>query len=367
MKLAHVFWSLTFGGIETMLVNIANEQARMGNEVTILLINDFYEQALIDRLSKGVQLLCMGRRRKSRSPLFLYRLNRALTALKPDVVHLHGSGLYGFLMSKKLRRVACCTLHALPHGALRRRGVMGKLLLWDALKPSGNVCLIDQVPQVFAISQAVHDELLANYGVESIVVSNGIAVSNFRRRPTQALRETFSIVQVSRLDHEKKGQDLLLEAVALLGDASVRVDFIGDGESMEYLKKLAQSLGIAERVRFLSKQTQEYISQHLCDYDLFIQPSRYEGFGLTVAEAMAACLPVAVSAGQGPAEVCCGNTYGWLFSNGSSEELSEKIKYVREHYPTALEKAEKGREYVLENYDVALTARRYLALYSPHN
>ena len=53
--------------------------------------------------------------------------------------------------------------------------------------------------------------------------------------------------------------------------------------AMEYLKQLTAELHAETYVRFLGKQTQDYVAAHLTDYDLFVQPSRWEGFGLTVA------------------------------------------------------------------------------------
>lgn len=43
IKIVHVFWALGFGGIETMLVNIANAQVKLGADVHIILINELYE------------------------------------------------------------------------------------------------------------------------------------------------------------------------------------------------------------------------------------------------------------------------------------------------------------------------------------
>ena len=40
MRIVHIFWSLSYGGIETMLVNIANAQAADGAEVHVVVIND---------------------------------------------------------------------------------------------------------------------------------------------------------------------------------------------------------------------------------------------------------------------------------------------------------------------------------------
>lgn len=169
-------------------------------------------------------------------------------------------------------------------------------------------------------------------------------------------------MQISRLDHEKKGQDLLIKAAAIL-KTEVDVTFIGDGESMEYLKKLTSDLDLDKNVHFLGKQSQEDIAKHLRDYDLFVQPSRREGFGLTVAEAMAAKVPVLVSSGQGPAEVTENDKYGWLFENGNADDLAKQISFVFSHYDEALTKASLAKEHVCRHYDVSVTAKRYLELY----
>ena len=80
------------------------------------------------------------------------------------------------------------------------------------------------------------------------------------------------VVMVSRLEHDKKGQDLLIRAAAAL-QGTVTVDFIGIGSSMEYLKQFTAELHAETYVRFLGKQTQDYVAAHLTDYDLFVQPS----------------------------------------------------------------------------------------------
>ena len=70
---------------------------------------------------------------------------------------------------------------------------------------------------------------------------------------------------------------------------------------------------------------------------------------------MAARLPVLVSEGQGPAEVTCGDKYGWLFINGNINDLKEKIEYIISHY---------ALKYVCNTYDVSITANKYLKEYS---
>ena len=64
MKVTHIFWSLGFGGIETMLVNIANAQAEAGSEVSVLIINKLYEQSLVNSLDKRVNLVFLNRKKE---------------------------------------------------------------------------------------------------------------------------------------------------------------------------------------------------------------------------------------------------------------------------------------------------------------
>ena len=361
MKVVHINWGLTYGGIETMLVNIANSQVENGAEVHVCIINELYKDELINSFSGNVKLHFLHRKFKSKGIGFIFKLNKLLMQLQPDAIHLHGSRLYTFLWRKNLCRLASVTLHDLPHGSLRRGGLSGRI--FPFLFDSGNLYHIDNVPRVFAISEAVKDELWKNYGIKSTVVCNGILTRNFALRRERKPGNPFRIVMVSRLEHEKKGQDLLIEAAAKL-KGIVHVDLIGEGSSREYLEYLVKKLHAESIVSFLGVKPQPYIAEHLADYDLFVQPSRWEGFGLTVAEAMAAKVPVLVTAGQGPAEVTCGDKFGWTFENGNVDDLTTKIRYILEHYNEAMNKAESALCHVRNTYDVSVTARKYLDLYN---
>ncbi len=155
---------------------------------------------------------------------------------------------------------------------------------------------------------------------------------------------------------------MLIKAASIL-KGKLDVTFVGDGESMEFLKDLAHSLNADAYIHFLGKQSQEYIAEHLSDYDLFVQPSRYEGFGLTVAEAMAAKVPVFVSSGQGPAEVTEGDKYGLVFENGDVQDLVKQLEYIFGHSQEVIEKTKLAYDHVRSHYDVEVTARKYLELY----
>lgn len=361
MKVVHINWTIGYGGIETMLINIANLQYRAGVDVTIIIVNEVDEESLLSAFLPGVKIILLHRSHHSKNPMSILKMNRILKRIKPDIIHLHSSRFYKLIFSRRLSRVACVTLHALPTGSVRRKGWL--FHTFPFFFYSGNVNCIDEVPRVFAITQAVKDALWRDYGVNSIVVSNGIMTSRFQQRPPQTVSRPMRIVEVSRLAHDKKGQDLLIEAVSRL-KGLVTVDFIGSGDSLDYLNNLTHQLGVESCIRFLGKKSQEYIAEHLKDYDLFVQPSRYDGFGLTVAEAMAAQVPLLVSEGQGPAEVTCGNRYGWTFKNGDTDDLKDTITYILTHYDEAQKKAIEALKHVEDTYDVSITAKRYLDEYT---
>lgn len=361
-KVAHVYWQLTFGGIETMLVNIANAQARMDADVTVIIINNLNDKSLADAFHEEVNVIFLHRKPYSKSPAFIIELNRELLRLQPDTIHLHSSKLYKLILIRRLRRKVCVTLHDVPNGPLRRNKLYC-LFPFLEYRQVGNIAFMNRISTIFTISNAVRTSLLDIYGIDSIVVTNGIRISDFISRPSRMPdRNRLRIVQVSRLEHVKKGQDLLIEAVSRSGEM-IEVDFVGDGSSMGYLKRFAAERGVEKLVRFLGPRSQQWITEHLSRYDLFVQPSRYEGFGLTVAEAMAAHVPVLVSAGQGPAEVTRGDKYGWLFESGDTDDLVRAIRYVFEHYDEVLLKAELAYRYAKNTYDVSITARRYLEEY----
>lgn len=344
MRIAHITYGFGIGGIETMLANIAKEQSS-AHEVHVIVINDIVDKSLVNRLPDSVSLHLIGRKRGSKSPVPYLRMNRLLLRIAPDVIHLHYASISRFIWWPRLKRRLCVTLHALCSEVNSR---------W-----------LHKCGPVFAISDVVKDDIMRVKGLDSVTVYNGIDMDKICVRESRPDNKRLEVVQVSRLMHEIKGQDILIRAVKALKDRGyqdIKVTFIGTGESREYLENLVAELGVGDNITFLGNRSQEYVFGHLKDFDLFVLPSRWEGFGLTVAEAMAARVPVLVSDVEGPLEVVDYGKCGMVFQKDKVQDCVRALESIIVNgYDSSMVDAAYKRVHGL--FNVRETARRYVELY----
>ncbi len=113
---------------------------------------------------------------------------------------------------------------------------------------------------------------------------------------------------------------------------------------------------------FEGLKDRNWVFEHLCDYDLLLQPSDNEGFGLTVAEACAAKLPVLVSDVDGPLEIINGGELGMVFHHGDADDMADKLfQFIRDGYDTSI--VEKAYQNTLEHYSITKMTQRYIEEY----
>lgn len=343
MKITHCIYSFNTGGAETMLVDIMNEQVKE-HIVQLVVLNNSYSSALLSTIDKRVEVICLDRSPGSRNPWPLVRLNYLLRREKPDAIHLHSSTLSSFIFGQKNKLFYTCHAMGIQFSPAHFR-------------------------KIFAISEAVAEDLKRRLAIKNVVVvPNGICCDKVKRRnaASKTPSSPFRLVNVARLDHEKKGQDILIKAVAQLkeeGVNNITVDFIGEGASLSFLQELATSLGVHHQIRFLGLKDRQYIYEHLADYDLMCHPSRYEGFGLTVAEGMAAGLPVLVSNNDGPYEIIAQGRYGYAFEQGSVEDCAKSLRNLLKDHKEALIKAQDGALHVNKLYSLQLMTSQYTKVY----
>ncbi len=342
MKVVHLICSFTTGGSELMLIDIVNEQVNHGLKVFLFVINNCVDQNLLCQLDPKVSIIRINRKPKSRNIFPILKLNLLLLALKADILHSHDEIIAGMLFPI-FRNKLCLTVHTL--------GVSTKYLY----------CY----KKLIAISDSVKEDLLDRAQIDSVLIHNGVNCSIIKKREWHNLsNNTMRIVVVGRLEHEVKGQDILIKALSYFEPLAqhVFVDFIGDGHSKKYLESLAGSYELEKNIRFLGLKNRKSIYELLCNYDLLVQPSICEGFGLTIAEAMLAKVPVLVS-GKGPAEIIGNGVYGSLFESGNIEQCGEQLLSILDHYDELEDKVDQAYDYAQAHFSLSEMVLKYEQVY----
>lgn len=138
-------------------------------------------------------------------------------------------------------------------------------------------------------------EALERYGtsVPIHVVPNGLDIETYQQKPETVEAASFDFVVVSRLVH-RKGIDRLLEAMSVVTEAypKAQLGIAGSGPERDRLERQAVELGISENVTFLGFVSEKRKRALLHQSNVFVLPSRQEGFGIAVLEAMATGTPV---------------------------------------------------------------------------
>jgi glycosyltransferase involved in cell wall biosynthesis len=154
------------------------------------------------------------------------------------------------------------------------------------------------------------------------IIPNAIDSQEFARANvfrTAPLRIGF----LGRLDPVKR-VDALIRAVARLNDEPIECHIFGDGPQRAALERLARSVGMSKRIFFHGQV--EIPQDALGRMDVLVLPSRHEGFGLVLIEAMAAGIPVIAAAGGGALDVVRHRVNGLLVDPDDPEpEIAARI------------------------------------------
>lgn len=351
MNILYLLFSFTTGGTERLVADICNEMVIRGHNVHLYIVNDLTDQNMLDALDPNIcvflqkrpvgggdklgTLLKIARYIRSNNIAYVHCNSFAapdLLLLKPlyfpktKIIHtIHGMGQY-----KTLGKAKCCLRNLLCH--------------W-----------------LIAISDSVKQDMLSFGATPQKVrtVYNAIDLTKFVPRP-KAPSDPIVIGNVARIMPEVKGQDILLDALSQL-DIDFHCYFAGGADAahqkdLEALKQQASRLGIDSKVTFVGNV--EDIPAFLTKLDIFVLPSRSEGFGISLIEAMAIGLPCIASQLEGPAEVLQNGKYGTLFTPGSSADLAKKLEEVLTNLPEKQKIAEKARTYVHKTYSIVTMCDR---------
>jgi len=301
------------------------------------------------------------------------RLKKHFRKHKPDydIVHDNQSLSYGTLSLQNQNIPLITTIHHPITSdlkiALANTEDWGMRLLirrWHSfLRMQKKV--VSQLQHIVTVSEVSRGDIAAAFGISAEkmnVVHNGIATDIFRPLP-DVKRLAFRVMATASADQPLKGLKYLLKAISLLSDdyPELRLMILGKLKPGGETELLIQSLGIEDRLIFVSNISTELLVQYYAQAEIVVVPSIYEGFGLPAGEAMSCGVPVISTNGGALPEVV--GDAGITIGIRDAEAIAEQIAYLFENPKVREKLSAAGRKRILEAFSWQVAAREMVKLY----
>lgn len=316
--------SLSAGGAERMIAELANAFAESGSSVAVLtwgaattdhhILRTEIERLALDLIWDSVTSLqsIASNFRRSRA------IRRAVRQFRPDVV-------VSFVEMTNVRMLAALAGTGLPVIVSERTNPRHYQL-------SGAWNWVRRLLYPWASAVVVQSESVAQWAREFVAARRVHVLPNFVRDlpPASSIAERSSneILAVGRLSREK-GFDLLLRAFAASGlsERGVRLTILGEGPERQALMSLARVLGVENVVSMpgVVRDPEKWMAGSAA----FVLPSRYEGFPNALLEAMAmGCAVIATDCDSGPRQIIRNGVDGVLVPLEDVAALAEALRTV---------------------------------------
>jgi len=173
--------------------------------------------------------------------------------------------------------------------------------------------------------------------------------------------EVFQILQIGSL-HWKKGQQFLIQAIALLHarDIPVHCRIIGGGPEEKRLQKAIQKYELSGTMELLGELSQDDVASLLPTVDCYVQSSVSEGIPVALMEALACELPVVATNITGVPELVIDQKTGVLVPAKDPQALANAIERVRNDPQKSSIMAAAGRRHVLRKFDLAVNVNQLI-------
>jgi glycosyltransferase involved in cell wall biosynthesis len=375
MRILHIYkdYYPVLGGIENYVRHLAEDQARHGHAVEVLVTNTG-RRTEVSTMS-GVKIIKTSRwLNVSSAPvsprLVLELLRRLYAKNPPDIIHLHAPypvGELAWLIGKCLPRFGkkqFKTVMSYQSDIIKQK----KLLLFYA--PFLRIVL-KRLDKIIA-SNAPYIQsspFLAPVKDKCVVIPLGVDVDRFTAPDQTKIAEIKAqspekiILFVGRLRYYKS-LPYLIEAMPKVEGAKLLI--IGIGQMEQEWQELTKNLGLTEKVIFLGEIGDEALPAYFAASDVFVLPSaeRSEAFGMVLIEAMASGTPViSTEIGTGTSWVNQHGETGLVVPPRDPSALAEAINQILTNSELQKEMGQNARERALTHFNQPLILNQIEQLY----
>lgn len=311
-------------GLERVLSIKASELAeRFGYDVHILVLNNgdekpFYHFSpkitLHDIIVKGNPVQYFSSYKNG--------IKATVDKVKPDIISVCDDGLKGFFLPMILRK---------PCPMVYERHV-SKLIELGPNPTAAKQLSVGLKLKLMTILGRQFDKfiVLTNDNKREWDLPNLKVISNplsFYPEKSSPLTHK-NVIAVGRQSFQK-GYDLLLNAWKIVNvkDPDWTLSIYGKSDAEQRLPELAAALNINESVHFY--EPVKDIDMKFLESSIFVFPSRFEGFGMVLIEAMACGVPcVSFDCPYGPADIVTDGEDGFLIENGNVDAFAQMISVL---------------------------------------
>lgn len=381
MKLLHVIPSIAKvkGGPTQILLEVVQSLRAQGCDTEIVTTNDNGREVLDVPLYQRIEYenVPVWFLPRSSIPIKEFLFSADLTRWlwqnlgRYDIVHTHYLFSYAPTCAAAIARWQKIPYLVTPYGMLTPWALNHQRLKKQLYSPIERHNLNRAVAIHCATTEEAQDVRNFNVSTPTFVIPYGVHLPTAQPQAKQRLREIYHIpleapivLFLSRL-HPKKRPDLLLQALSQLVTTNYNFYLIlaGSGEPtyLTYLTDLIASLGLARTsvVGFVTGQDKDLLIQ---GSDLFVLPSFSENFGIAVAEAMAAGVPVIVTPGVQIAPDIAQANAG-LVVEGELNALVEAIRELLNSPHRRQQLGENGKQLVSCRYSWSAIASQFKRIY----
>jgi len=272
----------------------------------------------------------------------IYEIRANIKHIKPDIIHVHGTraGLVGRLAAINLGYPVIYTEHLwtkyyrLPNRISHGLQIAG---LW----------FLDMFTTLnIAVSQAVKDFMVSSQisrQEKIIVVYNATEIPKNKAKIFAG--KNFRLGTVGTLNFQKGIQYLIKAMPKVLKEfPETRLEIVGEGSFRRTLEKLTKKLKLEDKVIFSGFLKE--IEEKMREFDVYIQPSLSESFGLAIIQAMSLGIPIVATNAGGIPEVVTAGKSGLLVEPGNPTALAEAIIQILRDPKRAKEMGDLAREEV---------------------
>lgn len=274
-------------GISTFIINNAKLLANH-NSITIACSNAVNRKLKKELVSLHIKLVQLPSRRKRL--LFYYKkLIDVIRSNGYDIVHVNGNSATMAIELRAAQVAGCKVRIAHSHNTKTEHKIINKLLL-----PIFNTSVTD----CLACSKEAGKWLFKRK--KFYIVNNGVDLPQYYPDPVKRfdIRKKLKIksneivlINVGYFNFQKN-QEFLIKMMPLL-NKKFRLVLVGNGTNIDKDKQLVDEMGLKKRVIFTGNV--DNIQDYLSAADIFVMPSRFEGFPFSLVEAQASGLKCFVS------------------------------------------------------------------------